>query len=347
MKRKISIYFVCMIMMIISSCERPDALVINIVREDGSVSRKIILTHSKNEFDLDDCQVPVDSTWNITREYDISEKGDTTYTLTAIRDFNSVEEMNLMYDSYRGANAGMSRKAEFRKRFRWFSTHYYFNEHIDRAIEGVKPQDFFSVEELNYFYMPEKLVELAKDGPDSSHIKEAILNPLEEKTERWIGSSLAKAFVNKMVDTVRANPEIKIDTASLRHREDEITASILFDDMEDKQLIDSLLGKGFYEAHKALNDTLVSELEEEFSVALNTASYLVQTIMPGELIATNGYIDEDANILWEVKGETILSSEYNMWAESRVRNTWAWILTGIFLVFVISGFVIRRIKKGR
>jgi hypothetical protein len=334
-----------MIMLIMSSCERPDALVINIVREDGSVSRKIILTHSKDEFDLDDCQVPVDSTWNITREYDISEKGDTTYTLTALRDFNSVEEMNLMYDSYSGANAGMNRKAEFRKKFRWFSTHFYFNEHIDRAIEGIKPRDFFSNEELNYFYMPEKLVELAKEGPDSSHIKEAILNPLEEKTEQWIGSSLARALVNKIIDTVRANPEIKIDTASLRQKEDDIAASILFDDMGDEQLIDSLLGPGFYEAHRALNDTLVSEIEKGFSVALETASYLLQTIMPGELIATNGYIDEDANILWEVKGETILSSDYNMWAESRVRNTWAWILTGLFLVFVISGFVIRKIKK--
>jgi len=334
-------------MMIISSCDRPDALVINIVREDGSLTRKIILTHSKNEFDLDDCQVPVDSTWNITREYDVSGKGDTTYTLTASRDFNSVRELNLLYDSYGGVNGGMNRKAEFRKKFRWFNTHYYFNEHVDKAIEGIKPENYFSTEELNYFYMPEKLVELAKEGPDSVRIKETVLNPLEDKTEKWIGASLARAYVNKLVDTVRANPEIQIDTGSLRSREDEITASLLFDDMEDRQFIDSLLGPGFYEGHKELNDTLVSELEEEFLVALETASYLLQTMMPGELIATNGYIDEDANILWELKAEHILSSDYNMWAESRVRNTWAWILTGIFLVFVISGFVIRNLRKRR
>lgn len=334
-------------MVMISSCDRPDALVINIVREDGSLTRKIILTHSKNEFDLDDCQVPVDSTWNITRDYDISEKGDTTYNLTATRDFNSVQELNRMYDSYGGANEGMSRKAEFRKKFRWFNTHFYFNEHAGRAINGIKPRDFFNDEELNYFYMPEKLVELAKEGPDSSHIKEAILNPLEEKTEQWIGASLARAFVNKFVDTVSANPEIQIDTSRLRQKEDEITASLLFDDMEDRQFIDSLLGPGFYEDHKELNDTLVSEIEKGFSVALETASYLLQTIMPGELIATNGYIDEDANILWEVKGEIILSSDYNMWAESRVRNTWAWIVTGLFLVFVITGFVMRKMKKRR
>jgi len=345
MKGKIIIMLLGFAMFITYSCGRPDALVINIVRQDGSVSRKIILTYSKNEFDLDDCQVPVDSTWNITRESDISEKGDTTYTLTAIKDFNSVQELNLMYDSCRGANEGLTRRADFKRKFRWFNTHYYFNEHVGRAIEGISPQEFFNAEELNYFYMPEKLVELEKEGPDSSYITETILQPLEEKTEQWIGRSLARAFVNKIIDTVSANPEIKIDTGRIRLREDEITASILFDEMEEQQLIDSLIGAGLYEAHSALNDTLISQIEDEFSIAFNTDSYLIQTVMPGELVATNGYVDEDDNVVWEVKGEVILSADYNMWAESKERNTWAWIVTGLFLLFVILGLIIRVLKR--
>ncbi|MDT8400634.1 MAG: hypothetical protein RQ743_02975 [Bacteroidales bacterium] len=345
MKRKINIMLLGLGMLIMASCDRPDALVINIIREDGSVSRKIILTHSKNEFDLDDCQVPVDSTWNITRKYDVSEKGDTTYTLTATRDFNSVEELNRMYDSYGGANEGMSRRADFKKKFRWFNTHYHFNEYVGRAIEGIPPHEFFNAEELNYFYMPDKLVEIALEGSDSSQIRETILEPLEEKTEQWIGRSLARAFVNKIIDTVSTNPEIKIDTGRLHFKEDEITASILFEEMEEQEFVDSLLGPGLYEAHSALNDTLISELEDEFSLALNTDSYLIQTIMPGELVATNGYIDEDGNVVWEVKGEVLLSDDYNMWAESKERNTWAWILTGLFLLFVISGLITRTFRR--
>jgi hypothetical protein len=34
-----------------------------------------------------------------------------------------------------------------------------------------------------------------------------------------------------------------------------------------------------------------------------------------------------------------------MWAESKTPNTWAWIVSGLFLVFVLSGVAMRIIKK--
>jgi hypothetical protein len=34
-----------------------------------------------------------------------------------------------------------------------------------------------------------------------------------------------------------------------------------------------------------------------------------------------------------------------MWAISRVPNRWAWVLSGIFLAFVVAGVTLRIIKK--
>ena len=34
-----------------------------------------------------------------------------------------------------------------------------------------------------------------------------------------------------------------------------------------------------------------------------------------------------------------------MWAESKETNKWAWIVTGIFLLFVFAGIIFRTIKK--
>ncbi|MBN1388248.1 MAG: hypothetical protein JW965_07360 [Bacteroidales bacterium] len=345
MKRKVNIVMVSLFMMILSSCEGPDALVINLVQKDGSVTRKIILTYNKDEFDLNNCQVPVDSTWDISRTYDVSADGDTTYTLTAIREFESVKDINVLYNEYEGSNPGLKRTAEFQRKFRWFNTVYHYIEHVDRALEGIPPKDFFTGEEINYFYMPEKLVNAAIEGPDSTYLKESVMKPLEEKTEQWLGRSLVRAFVNKIIDTVSVNPQIKIDTGQIYLKEERIAASILFNEMEEQQVIDSLLGSGVYSANSALNDTLLSEIEDEFSVALNTDSYLIQTIMPGELTATNGYIDEDGNVLWEVKGDVILSSDYDMWAESKIVNLWAWIVTGAFLLFVIAGLIVRALRR--
>lgn len=344
MKRKIIIVIFSIVILIISSCEGPDALVINIVHTDGSVTRKIILTYTKDEFNLDKCQIPVDSTWNITRDYDISEKGDTTFTLTALKEFESVEEINNLYVNYKGSNPGMKRKVLFKKKFRWFNTVYMFTEHVSKAMNGYPPEDFFPKKELDYFYMPDKLVEARLMEADSNLIKETIIEPMEEKYDIWLGRSLVKVLVDKMADTVRVNPGLSIDTSILYNMEEEI-AAILFDEMDEEEVLDSLMGEGFYESNRALLDTLTAEVEEEFDVAFNADNYLIQTIMPGELIATNGFVDEDRNVLWEVKGDVILSADYEMWAESKTGNLWAWIITGIFVLFVISGFIVRIFKR--
>lgn len=332
-------------MLIISSCEGPDALVINTVHKDGSVTREIILTFTKDKFDLDNCQVPVDSTWNITRDYDISEEGDTTYTLTAVKDFQSVEGINKLYSTYEGSNPEMKRKAEFQRKFRWFNTLYRYSEHVEKAIEGYPPEEFFSEEELHFFYMPEKLVDARLEEADSSKIEETIIEPMEEKKDDWIGESLVKAMIEKIADTVNTNPDIDVDVNILKEKEKEIAESLLNLDMDEEHVLDSLLGDGYYEANKALLDTVMLEVEKEFDVALSADNYLIQAVMPGELIDTNGYIDDDGNVIWEVKGDVILSSDYNMWAESKETNIWAWIITGIFVLFVISGLIVRIFKR--
>jgi len=345
MKRKISIILVSLIMLIMSSCEGPDALVINIVREDGSFTRKVILTYTKDEFDLDNCQVPVDSTWNIIKEYDISEKGDTTYTLTAVRDFDSVEELNRMYDNYEGSNKGMKRRADFQKKFMWFNNLYRYTEHVDKAMNGYPPEDFYTEEELVFFYMPEKLIEARLEKEDSTQVKRNIIEPMEDKFDTWLGRSLVKVLIDKISDTVRSNPAIGIDTTLLYEKEEEIASSLLIISSDEKEVLDSLMGSGFYESNSVLIDSIMSDVEEEFDVAFNADAYLIQTIMPGRLMATNGFVDEQGNVLWEVDGDVILSSDYDMWAESKVRNTWAWIITFVFLAFVISGLIIRVFRK--
>jgi hypothetical protein len=41
-----------------------------------------------------------------------------------------------------------------------------------------------------------------------------------------------------------------------------------------------------------------------------------------------------------------MTEPYEMWAESKTPNTWAWIVSGFFLAFVLTGVIVRIIKKG-
>ncbi len=46
----------------------------------------------------------------------------------------------------------------------------------------------------------------------------------------------------------------------------------------------------------------------------------------------------------EALSDTI-DTKYEMWAESQVNNYWAWIISALFILFVITGFVIRSKKE--
>jgi hypothetical protein len=74
--------------------------------------------------------------------------------------------------------------------------------------------------------------------------------------------------------------------------------------------------------------------------------YSVRIMMTGKLIGTNGFIDSSQVLLWPVSGDYFLTEPYEMWAESKMPNIWAWIVSGFFLLFVFTGVILRIIKKG-
>jgi hypothetical protein len=79
---------------------------------------------------------------------------------------------------------------------------------------------------------------------------------------------------------------------------------------------------------------------------VNFKDYTVRIVMPGKVIGTNGFIDSSQVLLCPVKSDFFLTEPYEMWALSKIPNRWAWIVSGLFLVFVLTGVIIRVIKKG-
>jgi len=324
------------ILLMSSECGRPDMLVINKVNQDGSIKRTLVITYDEDEFVLQELQVPVDSSWIIEKTIDLSEKGDTIWTLTAEKYFASVDELNYSYRNNKSINDKMERSAIFDKRFRWFNTSYYFSENVEKAIDGYPPEDFFDNEYLELFYMPEKIYNDYRYGPDSLKYK-AMNDTLEERKELWIGRSLVRDAILEF-DSLQSELGSDINIEKVWEKEEVIGETIF--EMDEEEAIDSLLGEGFYQEHKVLIDSALAKVEDDFNIALEAVAYHIQTSMPGDIVGTNGYIDTDGAIIWEVDGDSILSRDYEMWAESTVSNTWAWIVSGVFLLFVALSFII-------
>ncbi|MCA1756073.1 MAG: hypothetical protein LC649_01260 [Bacteroidales bacterium] len=333
-----------LIVLLVQSCGGPEALVINRVNSDGSIDREVILTYHKDEFDLEECQVPVDSTWDITKVMDVSQKGDTTWTLTARRHFASAADITEEYRSFGGSNERLNRSASFIKSFRWFTTHYTFSETVEEAMGGYTPEEWFSAEQLYLFYMPDGMVDDLTSGSDSIYYR-ARIDSLDKEQEKWWLASLTSVFIDEVIRLGR-EMGAKPDTAFLSGKRD-LLRDFVFNLEDEKSFIDTVFGMEFYKTNQILVDSAMAVSEERFNIALESDDYSIQIVMPGTLVGTNGYPDAENGILWKVNGECFLAGDYVMWAESGETNWWAVIVSAAFVLFVFLGFILRIKKKAR
>lgn len=356
MKNKVLKLILSIVMLSVISCNEPETMVTNIVHPDGSVTRKIEMksNESKTEdrFKLSDLQVPFDSTWIVRDSCEINEKGDTTWVRRAEKKFRNSDEINSTYLADKGANKQFSRKSVFIKKFRWFNTVYRFSENIDKLmLNGYPIGNYLNDEERNYFYSPESVNSDKLAGPDS--IKYKILDDtVQYKVETWTLKSMVSEWIGEFSTLTAGKGEKIMVKDLLKAREDELVDLIRA--KENNEKFDSLwsngiilkeyLGEANYLKYRTEADTAA---EKVINLVLNPfKDYSVRISMPGKLTGTNGFADSSNVLLWPVKSDYFLTAKYEMWAESKIPNRWAWIVSGLFLAFVLTGVVIRIIKKG-
>jgi hypothetical protein len=340
---------VSLILVVIVSCDEPDTVVTNIVHPDGSVTRKIVMRNTKNKFEKTDLQVPFDNTWAVTDSLEISAKGDTTWIKRAEKLFKNVEEINVTYHNDSSINGKIPRYATLNKKFRWFNTEYRFSEIVDKQIlSGYPVSDFLNDEELTYFYSPDYIKFNKENGVDSIKYKMRA-DSIYIKTEKWAIKNIASMWIEEFSKLAGSKAGPELSKESLKSREDDIVAVI----EEDKEIFDSLWTAGIL-LKKFIGEADVmkfkTEADSAFSVVLENffvdfRNYSIRIVIPGKLIATNGYIDSTKNLLWPVKSDFFMTDRYEMWAKSKTTNVWAWVVSCIFLVFVVTGVIVKR-KKG-
>jgi hypothetical protein len=331
------------------SCNEPETVVTDIVHTDGSVTRKIEMKNSKNNFSMKDLQVPFDSTWAIKDSLEINKKGDTTWVKRAEKLFATIEDLNVTYKRDSGHNKDAVRHTEFRKQFRWFNTDYIFSEIIDKNLKfGYPVSDFLNKEELNFYYSPGKLNDEKLMGADSLKYK-ALKDTIDKKKDRWTYKSLVSEWIGEFnrIAPPRSGKEMSFET--LKGRENEFVKSIEkyskgFDSLWANGIIlRDLFGDTNALKYRSYADSAMNVATKRLLISFN--NYSLRIIMPGRLTGTNGFIDSSHVLLWPVQSDYFLTEPYRMWAESKTTNKWAWVVTGLFLVFVAAGLIIRKIKS--
>ena len=321
----------------------------NYVYPDGSVLRKIEIRNPKNNFKKSTLQIPFDSTWTVKDSLEISQKGDTVWIKRAEKHFKNIDEINLSYRSDSGANKSYSRNAGFRKRFKWFNSEYRFSERIEKiSAFGCPVKDFLNNEELLYFYSPESLKQEKENVADSLKYK-ALSDSVKNKTDKWALKNFISEWTGEFSKLTEGKAGQDILRESLKAREAELEQIIA----ENDKKFDSLWANGVI-LKKFIGETNALRYKAEADSAMKLAvsilmndfkDYSLRIAMPGKLIGTNGFIDSSKVLQWPVKSDYFMSEPYIMWAESKLPNIWAWIVSGLFLAFVVTGVIVRLIKK--
>ncbi len=354
MKKRSIKLVLTLILILIASCNEPETVVTDIVHADGSVTRRIIMKsiepNTAKRFLISEIQLPLDSTWIIRDSVEVNKKGDTIFVRRAEKLFPDVNEINLAYKSDSSSNREFSRHAEFTKKFKWFNTELRFSEKIDKILSfGYPLKDFLNNEELLYFYSPDDLKSSKESGPDSLKYK-ALSESVKQNTDKWTEINLVSEWIGEFSRLTSGKAGDDMSYKSLKSREQEFVKII---EKYDKQL-DSLWKNGillrdFIGAENALK----YKIEADSAISLVTkvissgfSNYSVRIVMPGKLIGTNGFIDSSKVLLWPVKSDYFMSEPYEMWAESKIPNRWAWFVSGLFLLFVLTGVIMRIIKRG-
>jgi hypothetical protein len=348
-KRKSIKVILSLILVFVVSCDEPETVVTNYVHPDGSVTRKIEIKNGKNNFKKSDFQVPLDSTWIVKDSIEINQKGDTAWIKRAVKQFKNVDEINIAYKNDSGANKSYSRNAGFRKRFKWFNSEYRFSERIEKiSAFGHPVKDYLNNEELLFFYSPESLKQEKENGPDSLKYR-ALSDSVKNKTDKWTIRNFISEWTGEFSRLTEGKAGTDISRESLKAREAELEKIIA----ENDKKFDSLWANGVI-LKKFIGETNALRYKSEADSAMKLAEsiiinnfkdYSLRIVMPGKLIGTNGFIDSSNTLLWPVKSDYFLNEPYEMWAESKTTNSWAWVVSGLFLAFVLTGVIVRIIKK--
>jgi hypothetical protein len=345
LKLAITFFLVMMI-----SCDEPETVVTDIVHIDGTVTRKIEMKNIENKFEVSGIQVPFDSTWTVRDSIETDgEGGDTIWVKRAEKLFQSVDELNITYLTDSGSNREAGRRAEFKRTFKWFNTEYRFAEIVDKRLDnGYPASDYLNDEELKWFYSPDILTEEKKNSPDSLKYR-ALDDSINKKTEYWFLKCMASEWSAEFVKLTEGRAGSDLSKESLKAREDELIKLIdaTGDDFDslwnNGVIIRKFLGEEYGQKFQTEADSAATVAAEK--LFFNFDDYTLRIIMPGELIGANGFADSTGVMLWPVKSDFFITEPYVMWAESKTPNKWAWIVTGVFLFFVLAGIVYRSIRK--
>ena len=298
------------------------------ISPDGSCERVITIPRDSVSIPHSAFPIPVDPSW--TTEWKKTGKDSPKYEYIARKHFATPEQLSSEY-STRPDTSLLKIRVDVKKRFEWFYTYIKYEEiyDLDNPFHKIPISDFLSEEEIDSY----------RRGVDDDSIK--------ARVDKWFMRNIFEDYFADAVKSLEKKNDPSLP-ASLLIEKKELLYNVTMND-SGPQNVDDLLRI----LEKIMNTKAVNSLRDEFDklwqdteaklsrLSDADGSYTNSVELPGLILDTNSDKIEGSRISWKFASDQLRIGEYMMKAESRVTNVWAFIITGILVVFIIFLIVLK------
>jgi hypothetical protein len=341
MKTKHLLFGLSVILLTLCACR--EITVRTTVHEDGSFTRTVTITGDSAEVYRDNLPYPVDTSWSMKVSKDTVDTA--KYVLTYTKHFRDAAELDHEIKTDTGWMKELSRRIEIRKHFAFFYSRLVYKEvySASNPFTMLAWKDHISDED--YIWVTrQKAVQNPSDSVREKRAEDTVINYLMES---------AAAEVEKILsDGISRLKDPGLDPTQVHLYSDSIKNVLTRWDMKDPQgLIDyyaKWTGNPAVLRLKELQPAIFEEfgkkarfLDQLFSME----EFHIEVTLPGMITQTNSNTLKGNTVRWDVHLMSFLLEDQVMTAESKVMNTWAYILAGFIILGLIIVLVIRTRKN--
>jgi hypothetical protein len=340
--QNILLSFVFLLLMVFSACK--EVTVTTKVNPNGTFTRIITVTgKDSSEVAKPDLPFPVDETW--ARLSSIDSLDSTIYIVTYTKTFRSSTELNQEIASDTGSYKNLERNITVSKKFRFFFSYLTFKE-VYNSVNPFTKLDYhaYLTDEDIQWYSGLKIPVTQADSTLKDEAEDKVLAYLTRSATSEVESIIQNGIIRLN------NPLLNSENITIYH--DSLYSQIeKFDIKEGNDFIECYQKWSGNEAFSLLNG-LEPPIFEDFTknisrleTILELEGYTEEAEMPGLITATNSAMLKGNQVRWDFQPIAALVCDYEMYAESRVINYWAFVLAGIVMLALVLLTVIKAVRK--
>ena len=325
----------------LSACR--EITVSTLVNDDGSFTRTITVSGDSSEAFKNELPYPVDTSWSMTSKKDTTGKG--KFIVTYTRHFRNCDELTAEIGRDTSWKKQLVRSIGIKKRFGFFYSHVEYKEVYKAAnpFTALPYKDHLTPEDITWLNRSHAIL-----GPADSIKSKAA----EDKALAYLAESATAEIEKILADGIRKLNDPRLEVKQVREFHDSIRNALTNGKFtEGSALIDAYrgwTGNPAVDRLREMQPPLFREFERKAGFLENLLTmegFQATAEMPGLITGTNSSALSGNRVGWNVFPMAFLLEDYTMTVESRVINVWAFVLSGIVLLALISLLVVKALKK--